>query len=367
MTTANIQLLEKMLDSKASSYAGAMLTLPILLAILLLGSITYTVGRQTAPIIEKILTPPVVQPQEEVSFEDMATDSETFQANFEEFDQIEAELFSIPSGAESEDMPQVEPVRQPEVDTEVAMSETPDGSAYQYDAPTVDVPAAALSDPSVQMTTRDETDDVDATMRHAAGAAPAVAGADQNAADQPGGAALGKDKSGDVTANDGFDEAVVINRSERNAGVGAGLNKPASQEKMDLTGWILGHPRALPLAVAEALDYSAQKIDRTSTGSVVDETGKMYQFYFLHRTQNNLLRILVVLGNQAYRIDLPDFYLEANHVKAGRVFRGPPPEDDPFAPGSIIEVALESVSSIPTEVPDMFQLVLDWLEIKGQE
>lgn len=366
MTTANRHLLEKFLDSKLTSYAGAMAMLPFLLAVLLLGSITYTVGKQTAPIIEKILAPPKIKQQEMATFDDMAPVNDEFQTNFEEFEQNEVELFSVPKATEADDIPEIEPVRDP-VKTEVAMSQTPDGQAWENDTPTVEVPNAALSDPSVQMTTRDETEDLDATIRRASGAAPVVVAAGQGASGEPGGAVLGKDKSGDITADKGVEKTVVINRSQRNAGDGVGLNKPASQEKLDLTGWILGHPRALPLAVAEALDFSRQKADRTSTGSVVDETGKLYQFYFLHRTQNNLLRILVVLGNQAYRIDLPDFYLEANHVKAGRVFRGPPPEDDPFAPGSIIEVALESVSSIPNEVPDMFQLVLDWLEIKGQE
>ncbi len=366
MTTINRQFVEKVLDNKATSYAGAMLILPFLLAVILLGTISYTVGKQTAPLIEKILTPPKVVQQEEVSFEDLAPEMDNFQTNFEEFKQNEVELFSIPDAAEADNIPEIEPVRD-RVKTEVAMSETPDGQAWESDTPNVDLPAATLRDPSVQMTTRDDSEDLDATMRHAAGAAPVVSPTGQGAADQPGGAALGKDKSGDVEADEGLEKTVVINRGQRNAGEGAGLNKPASQEKRDLTGWILGHPRSLPPAVAEALDYSRQKADRTSTGSAVDENGKLYQFYFLHRTQNNLLRILVVLGSQAYRIDLPDFYLEANHVKAGRVFRGPAPDDDPFAPGPVIEVALESVSSIPGEVPDMFQLVLDWLEIKGQE
>jgi len=366
MTTANMQFLEKVLDSKASSYAGSLLILPMLLAVILLGTITYTVGRQTAPIIEKILTPPVVQPQEQVDFEDLAPVNEEFQSSFEEFEQNEVVLFSIPDAAEAENIPEIEPVRD-QVKTEVAMSETPNGEAWKHDDPTVDVQAAALSDPSVQMTNRNETEDLDATMRQAASTAPTQNSEDHSSSGQPGGAALGKDKSGEITADQGVEKTVVITRSQRNTGDGVGLNKPASQEKLDLSGWILGHPRALPPAVAEALDFNRQKADRTSSGSVVDETGKLYQFYFLHRTQNNLLRILVVLGNQAYRIDLPDFYLEANHVKAGRVFRGNPPEDDPFAPGPVIEVALESVSTIPTEVPDMFQLVLDWLEIKGQE
>ncbi len=357
--------MERILDNKASSWVGSMAVLPLLLAIILLGTITYNIAPQTAPFIEKILTPPVVEKEEEISFDDMAASATPFETTFQEFESNELELFTIPEP--TQDIPEIEPVREP-VNTEIAMSETPDASAaIKNDTPTVDLPGVALNDPSSQVVDRSENDDLDASMRTATSGGPIQPATDSAAENQPGGAALGKDKSGDIEAGDSEQQAVVINRSQRQAGEGVGLNKPASQEKLDLTGWILGHPRTLPPAVAEALDFSRQKADRTSTGSVVDENGKLYEFYFLHRTQNNLLRILVVLGNQAFRIDLPDFYLEANHVKAGRVFRGPPPEDDPFAPGGVIEVALESVSAIPAEVPDMFQLVLDWLEIKGQE
>ncbi len=366
MILASKETLEKILDNKASSWAGAAAVVPFLLAIIFLGSITYTVGKQAAPIIEKILTPPKVRQEEQVNFEDMvAGPNGQFQTSFEEFEANEVVLFSIPDA--TKDIPEIEPVREP-INTEVAMSETPNAkAAWDFEESAADVPGAILNDPSVREITRDDSPDLDATLRRTGGSGPAQPANVDATSNQPGGAVLGQDKSGDITAEEGVEQAVVIKRSERQAGKGVGLSKPASQEKQDLTGWILGHPRSLPPAVAEALDFSAQKADRTSTGSVVDENGKLYQFYFLHRLQNNLLRILVVLGNQAYRIDLPDFYLEANHVKAGRVFRGPPPENDPFAPGSVIEVALESVSEIPSEVPDMFQLVLDWLEIKGKE
>ncbi len=363
MTTANRQLLEKLLDSKASSYAGSVVVLPLLLAFILLGSITYTVGKQTAPIIQKILTPPQTRQQEQFKFEDMAPVNNEFQTSFEEFQQNEVELFSISDVVEAADATRIELVRKSAA-TEVAMSQAPTGEAWNFDDTAASVQTAFPRDPSLTMTVGEGTKKLDTTLRKAGGT-PLATGLPLP--EQPAAAVLGKDKSGQITADPTVEKTVVINRGDRNAGQGAGLRKPASQEKMDLMGWILGHPRRLPPAVAEALELNSQKADRTSTGSVVDETGKLYQFFFLHRTQNNLLRILVVLGNQAYRIDLPDFYLEANHVQTGRVFRGPPPEDDPFAPGPVIEVALESVSAIPNEVPEIFGLVLDWLEIKGRK
>lgn len=359
--------LEKLLDSKASSWAGGALVVPVLLAIMFLGTITYHAGRQTAPVLQKILTPPKTTPEQEMDFEDVEM-GQTFETTFEEFEANEVELFEIPDISEATDIPEIVPVRVPE-QTEVAMSEAPDNRpVYSTDAPTVDVPTTALGDPSAAMVNRQQTEDLDATLRRggAAPETPAVQG-DAAAAIPGGGAALGKDKSGDIGTEPGPEQAVVIRSRTRNAGEGVGLAKPASAEKRNLTGWILGHPRALPPAVAEALDYSRAKKDRTSSGSAVDEMGRLYQFFFLHRTENNLLRILVVLEDRAYRIDLPDFYLEANHVKTGRVFRGDPPEDDPFASGPVIEVALESVAAIPDEVPGMFDLVLDWLEIKEKE
>ncbi len=366
MILASKATMEKILDNRASSWVGAAAVVPFMLAIILLGTITYTVGKQSAPIIQKMLTPPKAEVEDQASFEDMETaPNEQFQTSFEEFEKNELELFEIPDA--TEDIPEIEPVRAP-VNTEVAMSAAPNNQAvWETQDLAAAVPGVALNDPSAQATTRNDVPDVDATLRRAGGSGPVQPVSVDVAVQQAGGAALGEDKSGDVSDSPGIEQVVVINRSERIAGQGAGLTQPASQEKLDLTGWILGHPQSLPPAVAEALDYSAQKSDRTSTGQVVDENGKLYEFFFLHRVQNNLLRILVVLGNQAYRIDLPDFYLEANHVRSGRVFRGPAPADDPFAPGQVIEVALESVSEIPAEVPDMFQLVLDWLEIKGQE
>lgn len=360
------QTLEKLLDSKAFSYAGSALLLPVLLAIIFLGSITYRVGQQTAPIIEKILTPPQVEPQEQPDFEDVAV-GEDFETKFEEFEANEVDLFEIPDLAQAEDVPEIVPVRVRD-HTEVAMSETPRRQpSYQVDPPDVDVSASVLGDPSAALVNRRQTEELEATLRRG-GSAPANPRGGDAAAEWPGGAVLGQDKSGDIGTEPGPEQAVVITRSNRGGGgQSVGLEKPAGAEKVSLTKWILGNARALPPAVAEALDYSRAKKDRTSSGSAVDEQGRLYQFFFLHRIENNLLRILVVQDDRAYRIDLPDFYLEANHVQAGRVYRGGPPEDDPFANGPVIEVALESVTAIPDEVPGMFALVLNWLEIKENE
>lgn len=361
---ANRQFLEKVLDNRASSWAGLAAVLPLLLAIIFLGSITYTVGQQAAPLIEKILTPPVVQEQEKIEFEETLP-SARFENVFEEFEADKNERLSVPALNIPDDSKDFVPVHQPD-QTDVAMSDLPDEQAkWEMDKPSVDLAGSAIGDQTDQIITTNQEPSQDAVLRRAGSERPAVASGGPKLAVN-GGANLGKDTSGDITPDPAASAPVVISSGGTSSTAGVGINQPASREKLDLTGWILKNPSPLRPAVAEALGHSAIKADRTSVGSVVDAAGKLYQLYFLHRTENNLLRILVVEGDKAYRIDLPDFYLEANHVKTGRVSRGAPPADS-FDPGPIIEVALESVAAIPAEVPVIFDLVLQWLEIKGQE
>ena len=363
--SSNRQLLERVLDNRASAWAGPGAALPLVLAIILLGTITFRVGKQTAPIIEKILTPPQVRPQEKIEFEEAAPERK-FDNVFQEFSQDQTERFSIPDPTADLNVPEIETVTRID-ETDVAMSEMPDQQAkWEATSPTVEVPGSVLVDPSTKtLPTRDTTGE-EAALRRASTRQTTGDGVAATLAADGAGANLGQDKSGDVTPVAGLDAPVVVRRSASAPGPAVGISEPASAEKQSLTGWILRNPSPLRPAVQEALGYSSLKADRTSVGSVVDESGTLYQFYFLHRTENNLLRILVVVDDQAYRIDLPDFFLEANHVKTGYVSRGLAPADS-FAPGPIIEVSLEAVSAIPAEVPEVFDLVLRWLEIKGQE
>jgi|GEM_PF-3053478 len=362
----NLEMLEKILDRKASSYAGVVAALPVLLAVILFGSFSFRTGRQTAPVIEKILTPPQVQQQEKLEFEE-SLPSRKFESVFEKFEEEKIERLSVPDPDAVSDLPDVQQVT-PTDQPEVAMSEVPDQQeSWSEEAPSVEVPGATADEDAAQIVPDANTLSDEAALRRATGPRQAAAEPAPLTGPAGGGAALGQDRSGDITPDPGITGAVVIRRQETTPGTGVGISQPASQEKLDLTGWILGNPAPLRPAVQEAMGYSQLKADRTSTGSVIDQDGRLYQLFFLHRIENNLLRILVVVGDQAYRIDLPDFYLEANHVKTGGVSRGQPSADQPNAPSPIIEVALESVSAIPTEVPGIFELVLDWLEIKGQE
>ena len=357
------QMLERVLDNRATAWAGPAAAVPVLLAIIFFGTITFRVAQQRATFIEKILTPPRVERQEKLDFvEDLPSTRLT--DSFAAPEEQPEERLEIPAPA-VDDAPEIQPARDLD-QADVAMSEMPDQQPRRdATSPTVEVPGSVLVDPQPR-TLPARSHDESATLKRAATRRPSDGGGAAALAATGGGATTGPDRSGDITAEPGFDAPVVVRRGAGADDPGAGIARPASQEKLDLTGWILRNPAPLRPAIQEALGYSRLKADRTSIGSVVDQDGTLYQLFFLHRTENNLLRILVVVDDRAYRIDLPDFFLEANHVKTGAVSRGAPPADS-FDPGPIIEVSLESVDAIPAEVPEIFQLVLGWLDIKGQE
>ena len=356
--------LERVLSRRGSAWIVWAAVLPLLLAVLLLGRITYEVGRQTAPVITKMLTPPVVRRAERLDF--AATMPTATRSGFAgDFAVDLKEQFSLPAIADDLPAPETPAVKveAPQVSiNEAAFA----NDAFAFDSEAFADPGAAL------LGSADAT--VGADEPQADGAALLRAGKERKSADgRTGrtlamvGAMVSGDRSGTTAGEPGLGEAVQLAARPAGGGTGgsgAGLDRPAGREKTNLAGWILQNQTALRPAVQEALGYSGEKADRTAAGSAVDADGRLYQFFFLHRTENNLLRILVVCEGRAWRIDLPDFYLEANHVKAGRAARG-----GTTAGGTapIIEVALESVDAIPAEVPQVFDLVLQWLDIKGKE
>lgn len=357
--------LERVLSNRGSAWAMWAAVLPLLLLILLLGRVTYEVGRVSAPIITKMLTPPVVERAEQMDF-DTATPTADFSSFAGDFAVDLAEDFAMPTLADDLPAPEapVEKVQAPDV----AMNET----VFQEDAFSFDNEAFAATDafmdtPSAAVGGDEAADDPAALLRAGREKPAATTGGSGRAA-AVGSAAGAGDKSGAVGGEPGLGQAVALSARPGGGGTGgtgAGVSRPASGEKLNLIGWILKNQTALRPAVQEALGFSREKADRTAAGSAVDPDGNLYQFFFLHRTENNLLRILVVQGARAWRIDLPDFYLEANHVQAGRAVRGPKAADG--SPGPIIEVALESVDAVPAEVPEVFDLVLQWLDVKGKE
>ncbi len=357
--------LERVLSRRGSAWIMWAAVLPLLLVVLLLGRITYEVGRQTAPVITKMLTPPVTRRAERLDFA-AATPTATRSSFAGDFAVDLKEQFSLPAVADDLPAPETPTVKveAPQVSlTESAIAT----DAFAFDSEAFADPGAAL------LGTQDAAVGGDAP--NADSGALLRAGKERQAADGRSGrtlslvgAMVAGDKSAPAGGEPGLGEAVQLAARPAgggSGGSGAGLDRPAGREKTNLAGWILQNQTALRPAVQEALGYSGEKADRTAAGSAVAADGRLYQFFFLHRTENNLLRILVVCDGRAWRIDLPDFYLEANHVKAGHAARGRATADGGTAP--IIEVALESVEAIPAEVPQVFDLVLQWLDIKGKE
>ncbi|HPF70887.1 MAG TPA: hypothetical protein PLQ13_09470 [Candidatus Krumholzibacteria bacterium] len=364
-TLTNRERLERVLSNRGSAWAMGAAVLPVLALVLLLGRITYEVGRVSAPLITKMLTPPVVQVRETFDFASTAPTA-SFSSFAGDFAVDLKEQFTVPSVAEDVPAPETPAVKVEAPD--VAMNETvfqEDG--FSFDSEAFAAPDA-FADVKEKATGGDDAGGKSAALLRAGRERTTTAAAGTGRTAAATGAAGAGDKSGAVGAEPGLGQAVTLAARPAGGGTGgsgAGVNRPASGEKADLIGWILKNQAGLRPAVQEALGFSAQKSDRTAAGSAVDQDGRLYQFFFLHRTENNLLRILVVQGGRAWRIDLPDFYLEANHVQAGRAVRGPAGAGG--EPGPIIEVALESVDAVPREVPQMFDLVLQWLDVKGKE
>lgn len=353
--------LERVLNHRGSAWIMWAAVLPLLLVVLLLGRITYEVGRQTAPVITKMLTPPATRRAERLDFA-AAVPTAAASSFAGDFAVDLKERFPLPAVADDLPAPETPTVKveAPQVSINESAFAT---EAFAFDSEAFADPGAALLGAADAAVGGNEP--------QADGGALRRAGKERQTADgRTGrtlsmvGAMVAGDKSGAAGGEPGLGEAVQLAARPAGGGSGAGLDRPAGREKTNLAGWILQNQTALRPAVQEALGYSAEKADRTAAGSAVDAGGRLYQFFFLHRTENNLLRILVVCEGRAWRIDLPDFYLEANHVKAGHAARGRTANGG-TAP--IIEVALESVDAIPAEVPQVFDLVLQWLDIKGKE
>jgi hypothetical protein len=361
---ADPERLERILSHKGLSYAGAALVMPLLLAIVLFGTISFRAERYQAPTIARILSPPVRTAPEQVDFTQTAM-LEPQQMDFEEFTDelqdrrtrdagwLDEALVELPAGrgAETES-----PARQA-LDLEAlpgAGEEAPD-----YEIPAVG--DAGLFDPAGGITDAGGTAGGGGTrLRHAGGTesrGPTAAAAPTSDA-----AAFGGDAAAGAAVAGGGEAPVVVSRQEVSRQQGVGIATPASEEKRRLTAWIDAHPSPLRPAVQQALGYNAMKRDRTAAGTLQAPDGTVYRMYFLHRTENNLLRILLVADGRAYRIDLPDLYLEANHVQRGGVAYARQGSDN----AAIIEVSLAAVSQIPAEVPELFAMVLGWLEAKGE-
>ena len=356
------QRLERILSHKVSSYAGAVMVMPLLLAVIAFGTITFRAERYQTPEIARILSPPIQTPPEQFDFSrtDLPVPQEMDFDAFADELQDRRDQQPRPLDTAAIDLPaergreSTAPPKQT-IDVDVVPdAATESGTEYDgsagYDAglsdPTGEMAAAGAAGSSAQLRHAGRTE----LRGQAGGAAPSEA------------SEFGSDDSGGISSVGDGELPVVVSRQEVDRQQGIGVVTPASEEKRRLTRWIDSHPSPLRPAIQQALNYDAMKRDRTAAGVMQAPDGTVYTMYFLHRTENDLLRILLVTGESAYRIDLPDLYLEANHVQRGGVGYA---ESGPDS-AAIIEVSLAAVPQVPAEVPQLFALVLGWLETKGE-
>jgi len=358
----NTERIEKILDNRLSSVGGSLLVMPVLLMVVLFGTISFSGVRHQDNVIEKILTPPLRPQPMQAEFTD-AFESQTYEPLLPEFEadleQQEDDL--LPEMVEQEY--EIISTSRPE-QLDVSLDEsTQTASQWSEEQPAIDVENQGLYDRSANVAAQQSRSDNLAVLNR--GSIPGSKQTEQ--ADESVGGQIDFSDGGSerispemLASGNGLQDAVVVRRGATTGTKGMGIEQPVSAEKENLARWILRNQAPLRPAVQTALGYSTLKEDLTSTGQVLDEEGNLYKLFFLYRYENNLLRILVVTDQVAYRIDLPDFYLEANHVQKGEVFFGSAEE-------GIIEVSLAAVPMIPTEVPGIFEIVLQWLEIKRRD
>ncbi len=358
----NTERVEKILDNRLSTVGGSLLVMPLLLLLILFGTISFSGVSQQDNVIEKILTPPLRPQQMQAEFSDVFA-SQSFESALPEF---EADLARHQNDLTPEMIDQVVEIRPTSTlpGMQVDLDEAPQTvGRQQEEQPSVEVGNQGLYDRSADVVAQQTNNEELAVVNR--GTTPGGSQREGTIEPTGGQVVLPGDGSERVTAEmlasgNGLQDAVMVRRGGSSTTSGLGIERPVSEEKGSLTGWILRNQAPLRPAIQNALGYSALKEDLTSTGHVLDEEGNLYKLFFLYRTENNLLRILVVTDRTAYRIDLPDFYLEANHVQKGEVsFDG--------GDGGIIEVSLAAVPTIPGEVPGIFEIVLQWLEIKKRD
>jgi len=355
--------LERILSHKVSSYAGAVMVMPLLLAVIVFGTITFRAERYQTPEIARILSPPIQTAPEQFDFSrtDLPVPQEMdFDVFADELQdrrdqqprRLNAAAIDLPAARGTESLSPPEQTIDLDMGPDAAIANGPD-----YEGPADSNPG--LYDPTGEMAAGVGTAVSEARLRQAGRAEPrgqAGAAAPSEASE------FGSDAAGGISSVGDGESPVVVSRQEVDRQQGIGVVTPASEEKRRLTRWIDSHPSPLRPAIGQALGYDAMKRDRTAAGVMQDPDGTVYRMYFLHRTENDLLRILLVTGETAYRIDLPDLYLEANHVQRGGVGYA---ESGPDS-ASIIEVTLAAVPQVPAEVPQLFAMVLGWLETKGE-
>ena len=357
---------EGLLSSKATSYAGAAVVVPLLLFMALNGSITFESRRHAAPEIQRMLAPPPVRTERELVFERTAPEERTERLDIKAF---EAER------RHREDTPRLEVLLGDDAGARAATQRRDDRRVP--DLRVDETPSAGRAG-----TTASAPADVDlppgsglvdrAPGVGAAGTAGpalrrgAVAGAGRRGA----GVDAGAGASGAPGAAGG-DRGTVQALADRGAGnatpgvrqapITPARGRVVAGEKRDLIDWIAAHREPLSAAVAAALEYDPLKKDATARTVFAAADGHAYQVYLLHRRENDLVRLLVVRGDRAWRVDLPERDLITSQVLAGRVERADFGGGTVDQPAPIIEVSLQAVTEVPAEARDALALVRGWL------
>ncbi|MFO7653006.1 MAG: hypothetical protein R6X25_04205 [Candidatus Krumholzibacteriia bacterium] len=365
--------LESLLSRRAVSYAAAGLVVPLIGLIMATGTIEVRAARRSAPEIQRLLAPhsraeapravfapSAVAPAEQLDLEAFAEDRRRAREAEEVAPDDRTEPQAGPTPAPSAPEPRLR------LD-ESARSLEPVGRAHD-----------GLADPSVT-----EAMGLLARDREAGRVAMGPEGSGRGIPELRRGAAGAGGAGGTGVRPGGIPDAGDAGTTAGRSGQGAptggdraaapGVVRAAppvfaaeaegnlASEKRALIDWIAANQAPLPLAVAVALEEDRVKFDRTAVTAFADSSGAIWRAFLLHRSEKDLVRLLLVRDDRAWRLDLPERELAADHVQAGRVVLAgyggdPAPSDAP-----IIEVSLAAVTRVPRPARDGLSLVRGWI------
>lgn len=170
---------------------------------------------------------------------------------------------------------------------------------------------------------------------------------------------------GNLNIDGGGSGAVVISTGSGSmfAGHGgvAGMGKRLSENNA-MSQWILNNQSELPPVVRQQLKYEPGKDVTAKSVAVYDVAA--YNLYFLFRKDDNLLRVLVITGEEAMQFDLPQFDTKNWNVQNGYAVWSDIGTNDDLRYPLIVNVS--PVSSITDREKTVMGIILEWLKVTNE-
>lgn len=344
--------LERMLESRLSPWAGTAVVTPLLVLLILFGSLPHLqaiVLDQADRILPDFLMPPP-EPDAELFEKSLLVES----ADLEELTKIDDDI------------------ELPEDNIGTPLFETEEPKTFTRTT-RLDPRVRSLTvDPERITTNREEVEDVPMAAKTPSAnkdwvlpGSPSTPGGSVNTDEVFRGPSTDEDGAPGIGLRDGRGVGPVsvvrvpggdgsIGRSSVDLGEGASV----TGEKPRIAEWILENQGPLPSVMSDKLAFDPVK--DVSAVQRVEAQDALYDLFLVYRRESNLLRILVVRGDDVFVFSLPGFEIRARYIQVGSA-------EWTSGLDRVVEVSLRSVDTIPEEATRIFAVVLRWLDIVKSE